>query len=109
MNREEIRNEAAKRMELMELHCQDSYVNPAIQAYYRLNHLVILGSFRHYYSHYGWLKVHPGEAQDGALEVFKKPLSDFEKDCIQLLNQEIELNERTDSRRRDVRVIGLVQ
>lgn len=109
MNKEEIRCEAEKRMELIELHCLDAYVSLSIQAYYRLCHLIALGSFESYFHHYGWLKVDSHEANEGSMEVFRKPLSDFQRDTTAILNRAIDLNERADFAKRSVRTIGLAQ
>lgn len=109
MNKEDIRCEAEKRMELMELHCMDGYVNQAIQAHYRLCHLIALRSFEHYFRHYGWLKISIDDANEGSMEVFRKPLSDFQRDAAAILNQAIDLNERGDAAKRSIRTIGLAR
>lgn len=103
MNKDEIRNKAYQRMTAIEDRC-GAYVNPDAQAYWLLNFLIAEG-FSSFFSSYGLLPIHRGDAGDGKENLRLGPLSAFEVDTLNLLNKKIQEQEELYERRKQIQLI----
>lgn len=94
MDRREIAQEAARRMEMMEERFADCHLDQEFMALYRLLSLLRSASFERHFAEFGWLPIHPGDISDAKAELNWGPLTQFERDCIELLNQEVDRREK---------------
>lgn len=99
MNKQNIKNVAYQRMSLIEDLCGNGYVEPCLQAYWRLNR-IIAGGFDAYVSSFGYLPIDAAEANEGRELLGLGELCQFEQEVVQLLRARVEAQTDIDARRR---------
>lgn len=89
MNRTDIREEAIRRMTMIEERYADYHVPTDVSSYYRLLHMIATG-IEAYIGNYGLLPINLGDANDGRHELGLGQLTPFERECVDVLEKEIE-------------------
>lgn len=96
MDKIAIRQEAYQRMGMIEDFFGDGrHVPREVMALYRLLKLIYSASFEQYFAEFTWLPINAGDVNDAKQDYFGwEPVTDFEKEACDLLNQKCAEKER---------------
>lgn len=95
MRADEIQMEYARRSLELERSWMDLHTPPGIREVYQMTELISLRSFERYIAQFGHSQIDPELAREGkSFMSWGTRLSEFERDCIEALNKEIERRER---------------
>jgi hypothetical protein len=93
-----VMRKAAERLRWIESSHPCSDHNEGIWSYTMLLKLIAAGNFERYFAEAGcWQTLNPADVIDGKEDLGLGGLSDFEKDCLQALNDEVSRRERADA------------
>lgn len=94
MDKQETRVEASRRMILIEELYIDAHVPSEVMQLYMLLKLIQSADFSAYFSEFGFRVLHTGDINDAKEDLRWGPITDFERQVVELLREKIQLKER---------------
>lgn len=99
MTREEVKRTASKRLRWIEENYRDCEHHESIAAYAQLLRLVAYANYEMYFRSCSyWQPIIKADAYDGKQELGLGELTQFEQDCLDALDAEIERRESKEKR-----------
>lgn len=91
----ETRIEAYRRMSMIEEIYLDAHVPSEVMQLYTLLKLINSADFEAYFAEFGYRELHTGDINEAKENLHWGPITDFERQVVELLREKIEIKERS--------------